>query len=89
MTKIIGSIVAGAASLAALLWGVPYYIDAQVDARFTARMEAISVDPGDAPAVVANTTRLDGLAVGQARIESKVDAFASQFTAYLEREASR
>ena len=51
------------------------------------RMKELASNPAEAPAVVANTTKLESLEQGQARIETKVDAFSSQFLAYLERQA--
>jgi outer membrane murein-binding lipoprotein Lpp len=51
------------------------------------RMNELASNPADAPAVVAISTKVEGLEAGQARIETKVDAFSSQFLAYLERQA--
>lgn len=61
-----------------------YWIDAEVERR----MNELASDPGKSPAVVANTTKLETLEAGQARIESKVDAFSQSFLAYLERQSN-
>ena len=52
------------------------------------RMNELAIDPSSAPAVVANTTKLESLSDGQKRIEGKVDTFSSKFLEYLERQAS-
>jgi outer membrane murein-binding lipoprotein Lpp len=71
-----------------------YWINTEVERR----MKELASNPADAPEVVAISTKVEGLEVaistkvegleaGQARIETKVDAFSSQFLAYLERQA--
>ena len=75
-----------AAVLGVLFWGVPYYIDHAVEER----MKELTPEPpdiGEAAPVVELSTKVNSLAAGQERIESKVDAFSSQFLAYLERQA--
>ena len=51
------------------------------------RMGELATDPANAPAVVANTTKLESIEAGQIRIERKVDAFSTKFMEYLERQA--
>jgi hypothetical protein len=58
-----------------------------IDSEVERRMNELAIDPASAPAVVANTTKLESLENGQARIEGKVDAFSDKFLAYLERQA--
>lgn len=60
-----------------------YWINTEVERR----MKELASNPADAPEVVAISTKVEGLEAGQARIETKVDAFSSQFLAYLERQA--
>ena len=81
--QVSGGIATAGAAVTLILWGVPYYIDKQVERR----MNELAIDPSAAPAVVANTTKLETLAEGQTRIEGKVDAFSTKFMEYLERQA--
>lgn len=64
------------------------WVDREVERRMNELLPP-PVDASKAPAVVANTTKLQSLEAGQARIEGKVDAFSDKFLEYLEREASR
>ena len=74
----------------ALLWGVPFYIRAQV-ADQVAAINAAAPKSQDITALesadLVIVTRLDNLADGQVRIEAKVDLFATSFMSYLERQS--
>ena len=84
---IVSGIVAAVGTITLILWGVPYYIKSAVNDQVEARMNELAIDPASAPAVVANTTKLESLSEGQQRIEGKVDKFSSEFLRYLERQA--
>lgn len=60
-----------------------YWINTEVERR----MNELASDPGKHPSVVANSTRLEALENGQARIEGKVDRFSDKFLEYLERQS--
>lgn len=72
-----------AALLAVFATAGTYWINTEVERR----MAELVPDAGAHPAVVANSTRLESLEDGQARIEEKVDAFSGKFLEYLERQA--
>ena len=76
--------------LGSMVWGVPYYIRAQVAEQVT----AISANASKPQSIIdleaknlVIIERLDTLTAGQTRIESKVDTFSASFLAYLERQA--
>lgn len=83
LKDIIRKLIEWAALFAVIATVGSYWINTEVERR----MGELVIDPADSPAVVANATKLESIEAGQARIESKVDAFAAQFTAYLERQA--
>lgn len=86
-SKIIASVVAGIASVSAILWGVPYYIDAQVDARLQAYFETNPPDdPANHPKIVEMGADMRNVKETTNRIEGKVDAFGREFRLYLERQ---
>lgn len=60
-----------------------YWINTEVERR----MNELAQDPATHPTIVEQRTRLAGIEKSQDRIEQKVDAFATQFLAYLERQA--
>jgi hypothetical protein len=60
-----------------------WWINTEVERR----MNELAQDPSTHPTIVTATTKLETLEAGQVRIETKVDAFASQFLQYLERQA--
>lgn len=74
-----------------LFWGVPYYIDIQVEQRIAELAEGrekapVIVELEKADAVFAET--LENIEASQVRIEMEVDAFSTAFLAYLERQAN-
>lgn len=65
------------------LWGVPHYINTEVERR----MVELTIDPATAPAVVTLQADMQNVKESQVRIEAKVDKFSQSFLAYLERQA--
>lgn len=59
-----------------------YWINTEVERR----MGELVPNAGNNPTVIANKTKLETLAQGQARIENKVDTFSTEFTKYLQRQ---
>ena len=51
------------------------------------RMKELVPEASQDPVVVANQTDIENLEAGQKRIENKVDAFSSEFLAYLARQS--
>lgn len=83
----LGKVAAKVGEIGAILGAVAVIGSMWIDREVERRMNELAVDPSAAPAVVANTTKLESLEVGQHRIEGKVDAFSQKFLEYLERQA--
>jgi hypothetical protein len=60
-----------------------YWINTEVERR----MLELAEDPATHPVVVELKTTQNNLAVGQQRIEGKVDAFSQEFLKFLERQS--
>lgn len=58
-----------------------------VNTEVERRMKELAQDPSSHPTIVEQQTRLSNIERSQERIENKVDAFATQFLSYLERQA--
>jgi len=86
----IGGIGGTTVVLGAMLWGVPYYIRAEVTEQ-VAVISATASKPQSITDLEAEDLviiqRLNTLTAGQTRIEGKVDTFSASFLAYLERQA--
>ena len=70
------------AVLVSMVWGVPFYINTEVERR----MNELAIDPSAAPAVVTLQAEVANIEASQVRIERKVDDFSAEFLKYLQRQ---
>jgi len=77
-----------AGQLIALAYIGSLFINTEVERRMN-ELAVAPPDPAEAPIVVELKANQRNIASTVTRVESKVDAFAGEFRAYLERQAGR